>query len=161
MALAALVVPAMRHRTLLLAVLLQHSPSLADPTTEHQLLTAACVLSRASPFTVPRTPALPLSTAAALPPADQPPLAASLLHVYCVTRLAAHQPLTPALPCAIAAPPPPADKPPLGCAHDAYKLLLSNVPLSVAEADLAAVLRQYGHVVQLVLSPDNSGVSCS
>jgi RNA recognition motif-containing protein len=49
----------------------------------------------------------------------------------------------------------------LGCAHDAYKLLLSNVPLSVTEADLGAVLRQYGHVVHLVLSPDNSGVSCS
>jgi hypothetical protein len=65
------------------------------------------------------------------------------------------------LPFTTAAPPPPADKPPLGCTHDAYKLLLSNVPLSVTEADLAAVLRQYGHVVQLVLSPDNSGVSCS
>jgi hypothetical protein len=80
---------------------------------------------------------------------------------YVLARLRAHQPRTAALPFTAAAPPPPADKPPLGCAHDAYKLLLSNVPLSVAEADLAAVLRQYGHVVQLVLSPDNSGVSCS
>lgn len=62
---------------------------------------------------------------------------------------------------AAAAPPPPADKPPLGCAHDAYKLLLSNIPLSMTEADLAAVLRQYGHVVQLALAPDNSGVSSS
>ncbi|KAF6258452.1 hypothetical protein COO60DRAFT_1701321 [Scenedesmus sp. NREL 46B-D3] len=59
------------------------------------------------------------------------------------------------------APPPPADKPPLGCAHDAYKLLLSNVPPSVTEADLAAVLRQYGHVVQLALALDNSGASAS
>uniref|UniRef100_A0A383VEA1 RRM domain-containing protein n=1 Tax=Tetradesmus obliquus TaxID=3088 RepID=A0A383VEA1_TETOB len=59
------------------------------------------------------------------------------------------------------APPPPADKPPLGCAHDAYKLLLSNIPLTVSEADLAAVLRQYGHVVQLAVAPDSSGIASS
>eukprot|EP00878_Enallax_costatus_P000544 GHUV01000639.1.p1 GENE.GHUV01000639.1~~GHUV01000639.1.p1 ORF type:complete len:701 (+),score=275.00 GHUV01000639.1:70-2172(+) len=53
--------------------------------------------------------------------------------------------------------PPPVDKPPLGCSHDAYKLALSNIPLAVSEADLVAVLCQFGHVVQIgALTPETT-----
>lgn len=53
--------------------------------------------------------------------------------------------------------PPPVDKPPLGCCHDAYKLVLSNIPLAVSEADVVAVLCQFGHVVQIgALAPETT-----
>lgn len=55
---------------------------------------------------------------------------------------------------------PPVDKPPMGCTCDAFKLLLSNIPVSVTETALISALSQFGHVVQLGLTPDSAGVSC-
>lgn len=47
----------------------------------------------------------------------------------------------------------------MGCACDSYKLLLSNIPVSVTESALISSLSQFGHVVQMGLSPDPAGVS--
>lgn len=47
----------------------------------------------------------------------------------------------------------------MGCACDACKLLLSNIPVSVTETALISALSQFGHVVQLGLTPDSAGVS--
>jgi hypothetical protein len=47
----------------------------------------------------------------------------------------------------------------MGCACDAFKLLLSNIPVSVTETVLINALSQFGHVVQLGLTPDLAGVS--
>jgi hypothetical protein len=47
----------------------------------------------------------------------------------------------------------------MGCACDAYKLLLSNIPASVSESTLLSALSQFGHVAQVGLSPDVAGVS--
>jgi hypothetical protein len=47
----------------------------------------------------------------------------------------------------------------MGCACDAYKLLLSSIPVSVSETSLLNALSQFGHVVQVGLLPDIAGVS--
>lgn len=54
---------------------------------------------------------------------------------------------------------PAVDKAPMGCAPDAFKLLLSNIPVSISESALISALSQFGHVVQLGLSQDPAGVS--
>jgi hypothetical protein len=58
--------------------------------------------------------------------------------------------------CAVASPLP-AEKPPPGCAMDAYKLLIGNVPSSIGEAQLCSLLQQhFGPVVQLSISLDSA-----
>jgi hypothetical protein len=52
-------------------------------------------------------------------------------------------------------------KPPLGCSCDAYKLLLSNVPTSTSEEELALLLGQFGRVAQISLAPEPTGVRVS
>eukprot|EP00775_Hariotina_reticulata_P011976 gene11976-12119_t len=59
------------------------------------------------------------------------------------------------------APPPAMEKPPLGCSCDAYKLLLANVPVSMSEEELAALLGQFGRVVQISLAAEATGVTSS
>jgi hypothetical protein len=54
---------------------------------------------------------------------------------------------------------PAVDKAPMGCAPDAFKLLLSNIPVSISESALISALSQFGHVVQLGLAQDPAGVS--
>eukprot|EP00775_Hariotina_reticulata_P010349 gene10349-10506_t len=42
--------------------------------------------------------------------------------------------------------------PPAGCAPDAYKIVLGNLPSSATQADLYAILQRYGSVVQVIRS---------
>lgn len=56
---------------------------------------------------------------------------------------------------------PAADKLPMGCACDAFKLLLSNIPVGVTESALLSMLNMFGPVVQLGLSQDSAGVSAA
>ena len=54
---------------------------------------------------------------------------------------------------------PSVDKAPMGCACDAIKLMLSNIPVGISEATLLSTLNIFGPVVQLVLAQDSAGVS--
>jgi RNA recognition motif-containing protein len=44
--------------------------------------------------------------------------------------------------------------PPVGCAHDAYKLFVGNIPKTCTEEELRPVFESVGPVVELVVVRD-------